>query len=97
MKEQVKVLCEDFDYEKHELSGDLLSIYVKLNHSETPCPYRGTVGKNVHSQYERSLRDLPIQGKKVEIVVHNIKYLSKNPACDHTTSAKTYRLFAIYY
>ena len=90
MQEFVKLLCEDFDYERHELSDDLLRIYVKSNRSEAVCPYCGTVGKHVHSRYERRFRDLPIQGKKVEIVLHNNKYLCENPDCNHTTFAETF-------
>jgi len=43
-----------------------------------------------NSRYERSFGDLPIQGKKVEIVIDNRKMLCGNKECPYKTFAETF-------
>lgn len=64
MEEIVKLLDENLEYVKHEVSGDRITIWVKSTKKEVTCPYCGKPSKKVHSRYERSFQDLPIQGKK---------------------------------
>ena len=90
MDEFVKLLCKTLDYESHKIVGDLIHIYVKSNRCEAVCPYCGTIGKRVHSHYERRFRDLPMQGKKVEIVLDNLKYFCNNRECRHKTFAEVF-------
>ena len=68
MEEIVKLLDENLEYVKHEVSGDRITIWVKSAKKEVICPYCGKPSKKVHSRYERSFQDLPIQGKKTTIV-----------------------------
>jgi len=90
MEELVKLLCKDFEYIRHETKGDLIYIYVKSNRDECECPYCETPSKKVHSRYERRFRDLPVQGKKAEIVLENKKYFCNNEGCSHKTFAETF-------
>ena len=90
MNELVKELCEDFEYIRHETDGDLIYIYVESNREVGECPYCGTKSGRRHSHYERRFRDLPMQGKKVEIVLNNIKYFCPNPDCGHKTFAEVF-------
>ena len=90
MDEFVKMLCKDLEYANHEIAGDVIYIYVKSNKNEAKCPYCGIVGRRVHSHYERRFRDLPIQGKKVEIVLDNQKYFCHNLDCSHKTFAESF-------
>ena len=90
MKEIVKLLNKDLKYVRHEINEDLMYIYVKSSRKEAKCPYCGEIGKRIHSRYERRFRDLPIQGKKVEIVLDNLKYFCDNPECGHKTFAETF-------
>jgi len=90
MDEFVKLLCVELDYVKHETEGELIHIYVKSNRPEANCPYCGVTANKVHSRYERRFRDLPIQGKKVEIVLDNLKYFCNNPECSHKTFAESF-------
>jgi len=90
MDEFVKLLCKDLEYVTHEIAGNLIYIYVKSNRSEAECPYCGMVGRRVHSHYERRFRDLPMQGKKVEIVLDNQKYFCNNPDCGRKTFAESF-------
>jgi transposase len=90
MEELVRLLCENFKYVRHEIDGDLIYIYVKSNRDECECPYCGTPSKKVHSRYKRRFRDLPVQGKKVEIVIENRKFFCVNSDCRHKTFAETF-------
>lgn len=90
MDDLVKRLSPDLDYESHEIAEDKLYIRVKSNRKEPRCPYCEKASRNVHSHYERRFSDLPIQGKKVEIVLNNRKYFCKNHNCDHKTFAESF-------
>ena len=90
MEELVKMICQDFSYENHEIKEDKIYIKVKSSRKEAECPYCGTIGKRVHSRYERRFQDLPIQGKKVEIVISNRKMFCGNKECPHKTFAETF-------
>jgi transposase len=90
MEELVGFLCADFSYKGHEISADIVRIYVESSRREGACPYCGEKSESVHSRYERRFRDLPIQGKKVEIVLDNRKYFCKNQECTYQTFAESF-------
>ena len=90
MDDLIKLLCEDLEYVGHTIDGDKLYINVKSSRTEAKCPYCGKISRSVHSRYERRFRDLPMQGKKVEIILDNRKYFCKNPKCDHRTFAESF-------
>jgi transposase len=90
MDELVQAIDPNFEYQRHEAGDTILRIFVKSKREEAACPYCGTVSNRVHSTYNRKFRDLPIQGKKVEIIIDNRKYFCGNPACTHKTFAEAY-------
>jgi transposase len=48
----------------------------------------------VHSHYTRKLQDLPIQGKKVRLVLENYKYFCLNKDCSRKTFVRQFDFFA---
>ncbi len=42
--------------------------------AEAKCPYCGTISSRVHSMYQREIQDLPIQNKKVVLLVSTRKF-----------------------
>jgi len=90
MDELVKAIDPSFEYIRHETESGMIRIFVKSIRQEAPCPYCGAVSSRVHSLYSRRFRDLPIQDKKVEIVIDNRKYFCENPDCDHKTFAEVF-------
>ena len=90
MDEFIKLLDENLDYLKHRMIGDTIYIYVASNRKELICPYCGKPSSKVHSTYERSFQDLPIQGKKVIVIINNRKMFCKNQECSYTTFAETF-------
>ncbi|QNK89849.1 transposase [Sporosarcina sp. resist] len=57
---------------------------------ECACPFCQSVSSRVHSHYNRSFQDLPIQDKKVVITLSNRKMFCDNPSCHRTTFAETF-------
>jgi transposase len=90
MDRLVKDIDSHFEYEKHEVDGVVTRLHVHSTRNEAVCPYCGAVSSKVHSVYFRKFRDLPIQGKKTEIVINNRKYFCSNPECSHKTFAESF-------
>lgn len=90
MDEFIKLLDKNLEYVDHYILDDTISIKVTSIRKSTLCPYCGTPSEKVHSCYERSFQDLPIQGKKVTIILNNRKMFCTNKDCDHKTFAETF-------
>lgn len=90
MDEFIKLLDENLDYLEHKIMDDTIIIFVASNRKEVACPYCGEKSFRVHSTYDRSFQDLPIQGKKVKVVIDNRKMFCDNRECSHTTFAETF-------
>ena len=90
MEELVKLLDESLEYIEHEIFDGIIYIQVASIHESAFCPYCGTESHRIHSRYERRFQDLPIQGKKVEIILNNRKYFCENPACTQKTFAESF-------
>jgi len=90
MEDFVKMIDEKLDYERHEIKEEKIVIYVKSKRTEIECPFCGEKSGKVHSVYRRKFQDLPMGGKKVEIVIQNRKYFCRNAECTNTTFAETF-------
>jgi transposase len=90
MKELIKLLDENLVYLSHQVYDDHLEIFVCSSRESVLCPFCGHASSRIHSTYHRSFEDLPIQGKKVHMVLHNRKYFCSNSECDHTTFAEPF-------
>ena len=53
--------------------------------TELECPFCGSKTSKVHSIYQREIQDLPMQGKKVILLVDTRKMRCMNPDCSHKT------------
>lgn len=90
MEELVKRIDPNLEYQWSEIEGDIMRVYVESTRRDAQCPYCGSRSSQVHSVYPRRFRDLPIQGKKVEIIINNRKFFCRNPECEHKTFAERY-------
>jgi len=90
MDELVKMIDANFEYLQHELSGNIMRIFVRSVRKEAMCPYCEMVSARIHSKYLRKFRDLPIQDKKVEIVIDNRKFFCINSECENKTFAEAF-------
>jgi transposase len=90
MDSLIKTADPNFKYVRHETENGVMRIFVKSTRQEAQCPHCGGVSDKVHSLYFRKFRDLPIQDKKVEIVIDNRKFFCLNPDCAHKTFAESF-------
>ena len=94
MKELIQELDKNLDYERYELHGNEMTIYVRSIRKVANCPYCGDSSEQVHSRKERTLKDLPIQGKKVKLLLEQKKYFCKSEGCYIKTFAERFEFFA---
>ena len=71
-----------------------ITISAKSVSKQATCPYCNAISKKVHSRYTRKLQDLPIQGKKVRLLLNINKYFCFNKECSHKTFAEPFDFFA---
>ncbi|MGH0945171.1 transposase family protein [Bacillus mycoides] len=95
MDDVVKLLDENLRYISHEMIEDTLFIRVTSEKLSVTCPSCGMASVKVHSRYERTFHDLPIQGKKVVYVINNRKMFCHNAQCHRNTFAEQF-LFLPY-
>ena len=67
-----------------------ITISAKSVSKQATCPYCNVASKKVHSHYTRRLQDLPIQGKKVKLLLDIKKYFCFNKECSHKTFAEPF-------
>jgi transposase len=90
MDELVKTIDKNLEYIRHEIDGSVMRIFVRSIRYAVNCPYCGKNTDKVHSLYLRKFRDLPIQEKKVEIVIDNRKFFCLNTECTKKTFAEAF-------
>ena len=86
----VKLLDEKLDYVSHEIKENEILIQVKSNRQKVICPYCQNLSSKEHSRYPRRFQDLPIQGKKVIMIIENRKMFCTNTSCNRTTFAESF-------
>ncbi len=90
MDELVKMLDKNLSYLSHEYDDDVFYIFVASNRKGVTCPFCGHKSTRAHSTYHKSFQDLPIQEKKVIIILANRKMFCDNLECNHTTFAERF-------
>jgi len=94
MEELIKELDENLQYQSYEICGREIKIQVKSLRIESFCPHCGKVSSQVHSRTTRTIKDLPIQGKKVKILLSHKKYFCKNKECRNKTFAERFAFYS---
>lgn len=59
------------------------------------CPYCGHPSDKVHSRYQREVQDLPIQGKRVILLIATRKLFCYNPECQKKTFSERHPFVSI--
>ena len=86
----IKFLDNNLEYLTHEILEDTIYITVVSNRILVECPYCSKESKKLHSYYTRSFQDLPIQDKKVIIIIKNRKFICGNKECSKTTFSENF-------
>lgn len=90
MEDLIKLLDENLEVDTYEVIDDEIFIYTKSIRTEATCPYCGHSSSKVHSFYTREFKDLPISGKKSNIILKNRKFFCNNSDCKRKTFAEAF-------
>lgn len=90
MDELIKILDKNLTYLSHEILGDTIYIKVVSNRETFICPHCKRESQKIHSHYIKTFQDLPIQDKKVVIILDNRKFFCENKECSTTTFSETF-------
>lgn len=85
-----KLLDKRLKYVSHEVIDDMIYIHAISNRESINCPYCLTSSTKVHSCYRRSFQDLPIQRRKITVIINNRKVFCTNPDYANKTFAETF-------
>lgn len=89
----VEMLDEHLQYIEHTLEDGKIIIRVTSKKPSGCCLYCGAESSAVHSVYERKVHDLPIQGKKVTLLISRRKFFCMNKECAKKTFAEQFEFF----
>lgn len=75
------------------------NIIIRMRSKATSCECQKchTVSTQYHGTYARTVKDLPILGKQVTLLLISREYVCANEACDVTTMAESYPGFLTHY
>ena len=90
MDELIKILDKNLAYLNHEILEDTIYIKVASNRESFVCPACKKESTKTHSHYTRTFQELPIQDKKVIIILDNRKFFCKNKECSNITFSETF-------
>ena len=94
MKDFITALDPNYQLDKYHIKNNVAVFYISSKMSEVKCPYCGTLSSKVHSSYEREIQDLPMQGKKVILLVDTRKMRCMNLDCSHKTFSEKHPFVA---
>lgn len=90
MDEIVKLLDTNLICTRTDISNESIHFYVESIREECVCPLCQTGSSRIHSRYNRTFQDLPIQDRKVWFTLLNRKLFCDNPLCERTTFAESF-------
>jgi len=93
MEELIRLLDGTLHYDGYEIQDEELFICVSSARETSVCPYCGQPSGQIHSRKVRTLKDLPIQRKKVKLLLDQKKFFCKNKDCVKTTFAERFDFF----
>ena len=85
MNEFIRELGEEYILDDYKVKKDIVVFHISSRCEELVCPYFGEKSNKVHSTYEREIQDLPMQNKKVILLVKTRKMFCGNSLCSKKT------------
>ena len=85
MNEFIRELGEEYILDDYKVKKDIVVFHISSRCEELVCPYCGEKSNKVHSTYEREIQDLPMQNKKVILLVKTRKMFCGNSLCSKKT------------
>ena len=77
----VKDLDSNYRLDAFRNKADKINFEISSAILTANCPYCEKESKRIHSIYQREVQDLPIQGKKVVLLVLTRKFFCDNDTC----------------
>ena len=85
MQEFVNALDDNYRLDEYRIKDQTVILKISSIHEELKCPYCKAISKRVHSTYEREVQDLPMQDKKVILLIRTRKMFCDNAQCSKKT------------
>lgn len=85
MDEFIKLLNPNYELVQYHIKDKIVIFNIQSCVKELECPFCGSKTTQIHSIYQREIQDLPIQDKKVVLLVNTRKMFCNNPNCTHKT------------
>lgn len=93
MDEFIKLLDPAYELIQYRKKENKVIFHIASTITELECPFCGRKTSKVHSTYQREIQDLPMQGKKVILLVDTRKMRCMNPDCSHKTFSEKHHPF----
>jgi len=75
-------LPQGMQIDQIQASQNEVSITVIATHPTSCCPLCRQPSSSIHSQYRRTVRDAPCDGRRVQMVLCVRKFFCRNPLCE---------------
>ena len=85
MEQFISSLDTNYQLDSYNVKDDIVVFEVSSKQNVLSCPYCGCITSKVHSYYQREIQDLPMQNKKVVLLVKTRKMFCINEACEKKT------------
>lgn len=90
MQELLTLLDKNLVYDNHQIIDGNFVITAHSGNPVCKCRYCGKESSSIHSVYQRSVQDLPIQGHSTTLVLTARKMFCKNSKCEHKTFSESF-------
>lgn len=85
MEEFIKMLDEGYQLDDYRIKEKQIVFEISSQEKVLKCPYCGQKTSKVHSSYIREIQDLPMQNRKVILLVKTRKMFCLNKNCERKT------------
>lgn len=94
MDEFISDLGQNYNLDNFRIKNDMVIFEVSSVLKDVVCPYCGHPSSKVHSRYQREIQDLPMQNKKVVLLIRTRKMFCVNSLCNKKTFAEKHPFVA---
>lgn len=91
----IQLLDENYELYDFRVQHSDIIIEIRSKINRFYCPYCGHPSEKIHSLYQREIYDLPIQGKRVILLVATRKLFCGNPECQKKTFSEQHPFASI--
>ena len=85
MDEFIKLLDPAYELIQYRIKENKVIFHIASTITELECPFCGSKTSKVHSIYQREIQDLPMQNRKVILLVKTRKMFCSNCKCEKKT------------